>query len=153
MSYYGDLDKMLQTSGIYPADFGLEDADNDGLKDLLTHWYQEAKGIIDRHRRRDFLEEADNDPSEVSTVIHHVADRLVANMIALYQARRGSPVVRVGDYEIRMTDDRILTPDIERLLSMIPAGKAGKEGKSNVRVMTITGRTYTEQLEDQWNSA
>lgn len=140
--YYGDPQTLIKVSGMRARDFALDTEAE--LFSIVEQWYREAKGIIDAHRKRNFLDEHEGDAAFVPMIVHHCADRLVANMIALAQARRGTPVMRVGDYEIRLTGDDVLTPDIAEILGTIPFGSSGASGSSTIRVMAITGADEDE---------
>jgi hypothetical protein len=49
-----------------------------------------------------------------------IARRIVANMVAFAVMRRDTPIVRIGEFAIQMSNDTFLTPAIQKDLQRYP---------------------------------
>jgi len=117
LEHYGTVESVLLYTGVKPADFGLTsttggDTAEQKLISLITGWLKEATDIIDRIIGGSYL-----DSDNVPPGLHNIAVRIVANMCAQAILRRETPVIRIGEFAVRMTDDTIVTPSIKRDLS------------------------------------
>jgi len=128
---YSSSAEVIEYTGIKPEDLYLKD-DPDGTPDgetaqqkleaLIGRWLLQAKSFIDSNRNRDYEQEVQaGKRSEVPPGIHNVAMRIVANMIAQAAMRRDTTVVKVDDYSIQITDDKIFTSAIQQDLANFPA--------------------------------
>lgn len=116
-TYYSSPADVIAYTGVRPEDLGIEATEEDTadelLTALLTEWLEEAADLIDRDRRQSWLTEL-----TIPAGINNIAKRLVANMVAQAVLRRDTPIIKIGDFAVKMTDDSILTRAIKRDLRM-----------------------------------
>lgn len=143
--YYGTPGSVIDRTGIRPTDLGVDD--DAELTGILEGWLREIRSIIDHDRRRDFLEEADGNLDDVPNLVHGVANRMAANMVALTVLRRETPIVTINSFTVKMVEDRVLTEDIRRDLALIQRGRT--KGPNPVRFWRVrTGVELEEALEE-----
>jgi len=118
--FYSTAQEVIEYTGVSPFDVGVDDSEE--LKSLIESWLLEIKDIIDADRRRDFLQEADGDPASVRKLVHNVAKRMAANMVALAILRRETPIIKMDDFTVQLVQDQVMTKDIRRDLNLIPRG-------------------------------
>lgn len=114
LTYYGTPEQVRAYTGIRPEDLGLSDITGGDTADqqlaaILVTWLGQATDIMDYIIGGSYL-----DDQTVPAGLHNIAVRIVANMIAQAVLRRETPVIRIGEYAVRMTDDTIITPSIRR---------------------------------------
>ena len=114
LTYYGTPEQVRAYTGIRPEDLGLSDIKGGDTADqqltaILTAWLGQATDIMDYMLGGTYL-----DDETVPAGLHNIAVRIVANMVAQAVLRRETPIIRIGDYAVRMTDDAIITPAIRR---------------------------------------
>lgn len=120
MLHYSSPAEVIHFTGTRPEDLGLATVSE--LEILISSWLVAAKDLIDRDRNRDYhAEVAAGRRTVVPPGIGNIAMRIVANMAALAVLRRETPVVKVGDYTIRMAEDDIFTGSIRKDLKLYPA--------------------------------
>lgn len=118
--FYSTAQEVIEYTGVSPFDVGVDDSEE--LTSLIESWLLEIKDIIDADRRRDFLQEADGDPASVRKLVHNVAKRMAANMVALAILRRETPIIKMDDFTVQLVQDQVMTKDIRRDLNLIPRG-------------------------------
>lgn len=118
--FYSTAQEVIEYTGVSPFDVGVDDSEE--LTSLIESWLLEIKDIIDADRRRDFLQEADGDPTSVRKLVHNVAKRMAANMVALAILRRETPIIKMDDFTVQLVQDQVMTKDIRRDLNLIPRG-------------------------------
>lgn len=115
--YYGDPDYILQVTGIRPDELGLkgegEPSPEEQLYAFVEKWLTQAKDHIDTDRGQDFGEEP-------PAGIEQIAERIVINMIGYLKQRRVSGIVRVGEYNVQLVQDTIITRAIREDLARFP---------------------------------
>ena len=112
MSVYSSKEAVLEYSGVQPADLGVSEEE---LNTLIESWLNQVKSLIDTDRNRDFNEE-----DEVPALVHNVAMRMAANMVGYAQLRRETRLIRVGEWDVRIVPDVVMTDDIKKDLRKIP---------------------------------
>ena len=120
-TYYSSAQDVIDFTGIRPTDLNLVDITNgdtaaEQLIAIVEGWLVEIKDLIDMDRNRDYASE-----TEIPAGIHAIAKRMAANMVAQAVIRRDTPIIRIGDYAVKMVDDTILTKSIREDLSLYPA--------------------------------
>lgn len=123
--YYSTPEEVIHYTGVKPVDFGLEEQAE--LITLIETWLLQVKDLIDRDRNRNYLSEV-----EVPAGIENIAMRMAANMVALANLRRETPVVKHDDFNIKMVEDKIFTNGIKEDLSRYPA-------KARFRITRVKG--------------
>lgn len=146
--FYSSVEDVLNYTGIRPADLGFKDDKDDGgdpedsgfrktAEDKLAAFIEarliEIKDMIDRDRNRDYHAEINVPPG-----IHHIALRIMKNLMGHAVMSRSTPIVRVDDFTIRMVEDQVFTPAIKRDLRTYPA-------KPRLRMFRVSGKER-EQL-------
>lgn len=125
--YYGDLEELKTVTGIRPEDLYFKDEEGgktaeEKLDELLESWLVQIKDMIDQDRKRDYLKEYENGEREqIPPGIHFIALRIAANMIAQAMVRRDTPVLKVGEYAVKMAEENIFTNAIKKDLAKFPA--------------------------------
>lgn len=109
---YSSVDEVIQYTGVRPEDFGVDAPE---LISTLTKWLEEATDLINQDRGRDYEAEG-----QVPSGIHHIAKRIVGNMVSVVMVRRESPVVKYNDWNINLVKDDVFTSAIKKDLKMYP---------------------------------
>lgn len=104
-----DAEEIIEFTGIKPKTFRLEKDDENGLKEIIRKWILQSQGLICSYCNHNFNEEED----EVPPAVQNVCLRLTANMVALAQARKDTPVVKVNDWSIQTVSSDIFTDDLK----------------------------------------
>lgn len=120
--YYGDPDMVIGPMNLEPRDFGLKGQEQ--LLKIIEKWLAAAKSYIDTDRRRSYDQ---NTPPG----IENIAERIAMNMAGFARQRQGSHLVRVGEYNIQMVEDRIISDSIRQDLNAFPKGIQFAMGISN----------------------
>jgi hypothetical protein len=103
---YCAAEDLKQLTGIKPEHLRLEKEDVDGLDAILNDWILQAKGLIDSYCHTNF----DND---IPAAVENVCLRLAANMVALSQTRKGTPLIKVNDWKVGISSSAIFTQDLK----------------------------------------
>jgi hypothetical protein len=117
-TFYSTAQDVIDFTGIRATDLNLVDNGDTAEEQLVTiieGWLTEIKDIIDRDRNRDYASETAIPPG-----IHLIAKRMAANMVAQAVIRRDTPIIRIGEYAVKMVDDTIFTESIRKDLSLYP---------------------------------
>ena len=80
MTYYSNVQDVLDDSGIDPTDMGYSDTDDltaaEQLEAKIISWLTEAKSYIDTNRKRDFsLDLQNGDITAIPVCINSIAKR------------------------------------------------------------------------------
>lgn len=126
--YYSSPEEVIRYTGIQPGDIGIQLVDGDGyeseeekLKAVLENWLEQTKDLIDQHRNRDYHKEVeDGERDKIPPGIHHIALRIAANMVAVANMRRQTPIVKIDDFQVDMVEDKVFTKNIRRDLKLYP---------------------------------
>jgi len=118
--FYSSVEDVVRTTGVRYEDLGFE---NDlTLRQWIADRLEEIKDLVDQDRNRDYAQEAAaGDRDKVPPGIHGIALRIMSNLIGQAIVRRTSPIVRVDDLAIRITEDQVFTKAIKDDLKRYPA--------------------------------
>lgn len=126
--FYSTAEDVISESGVKPEDFDLFDdpepeeggpegqTASEKLVVKIEGWLKEATDLINQDRNRDYRTEEIVPPG-----IHRIARDLACNLVARSIFRRQNPIVRVGEFAIRLPDDTVFTKSIREELSRYPA--------------------------------
>ena len=132
MTWIGTED-VIEFTGVKPQTFRFEKGDDASLETLLEKWILQAEGLIISYCNYDF-----NDLEEIPPAVVNVCLRLTANMVALAQARKDTPVVQVKDWTVQTISSNIFSNDLKRDLA--PFVREAKSHKSDrIDFFVITG--------------
>lgn len=129
--YYSTPEDVIKATGVEKDSFKNIETEAD-LKAMIKGWLIEVKDFIDQDRNRDYHLE-----DKIPKGIHSIARRACINMTIYALQSQRSPVVRVGDWSIRMIEERVFTPSILADLHKFPA-------KPLFRIYRIKGETEDE---------
>lgn len=104
---------VIQFTGVKPKTFRYEKDDNASLEVLLEKWIKQSESLIANYCNYDFDKICD----EIPDAVQNVCLRLTANMVALAQARKDTPVVKVNDWSIQTVSSDIFTDDLKEDLA------------------------------------
>ena len=125
---------IIEFTGVKPKTFRLNKEDTEGLKTILEKWIGQSESLICNFCNYDFNEQEGDIPGAVQ----NVCLRLTANMVALAQARKDTPVIKVNDWTIKTVGSDIFTEDLKEDLA--PFAHESKSYKSDkIDVFAITG--------------
>ncbi|MDO5841703.1 MAG: hypothetical protein Q4Q24_00345 [Methanobrevibacter ruminantium] len=129
-----NADEIIEFTGVKPKTFRLEKDDTNGLSVLLEKWIGQSESLICSYCNYDFNKEED----EVPPAVQNVCLRLTANMVALAQARKDTPVVKVNDWSIQTVGSDVFTDDLkDDLAPWVCERKSYKSDK--IEFLAITG--------------
>lgn len=125
---------VIDFTGLKPKHFRLEKGDNNGLDEIVSGWIEQSESLI-----RNYTNNFDShNYSEIPEGVKNICLRLTANMVALAQARRDTPVIKVNDWSIKTVGSDIFTDDLkEDLAPWVRERKSYKSDK--VEFFAITG--------------
>ena len=116
-------------TGIKPEDFSFRDQEDDeeALDSLLENWINKiASHIYVRIGRS--VEDTDGD----FLAIQDVLVRTVANIVAVAQQQRTSPVVQIDSFAINILNTGEVTQNLDRELEPFIKGDGRKRGRMSV---------------------
>lgn len=126
-------DDIIEFTGVKPQTFRYEKNDTESLEELLNKWIDQSSSLICSYCNHDFDED-----EEIPDAIQNICIRLTANMVALAQARKDTPVVKVNDWSIQTVSSDIFTDDLkDDLAPWVHERKSYKSDK--VEFFAITG--------------
>lgn len=129
-----NADEVIEFTGVKPKTFRLEKDDVNGLSVLLEKWIEQSESLICSYCNHDFNKAED----EIPAAVQNVCLRLTANMVALAQARKDTPVVKVNDWSIQTVSSDIFTDDLKDDLNpWVHERKSYKSDK--IEFFAITG--------------
>lgn len=113
--HYSTSEDVIKATGIEKKSFKNIETEAE-LKAMIKGWLIEVKDFIDQDRNRDYHLE-----DKIPRGIHSIARRACVNMVIYALQSQRSPVVRIGDWSIRMIEERVFTPSILADLHKFPA--------------------------------
>lgn len=117
-------------TGIIPSDFNFQDVDDEGkaLDELLENWIERiASHIYVRIDRMVSIEDGE------FLAIQDVLIRTVANLVAIAQQQRSSPVIQINNFAINILNTSEVTKELEKELKpFIRYKKGGSSGWMSV---------------------
>lgn len=127
---YTTVEEVKQLSGVTPESLKLPKGDNEALTSILTGWINQCKSLIDAHCHTSW-------ENEVPGAVQNVCLRMASNMVALAQARKDTPLVKVNDWSVKIVDFNIFTQDLKNDLK--PFVKDESNISDSVEFQAITG--------------
>ena len=128
---YCTPEEIKQFTGVKPISVGFEQDATEELDNLLENWIEQAEGLINSYIHREY------EDGNVPPAVKNVCIRITANMVALSQARKETPIVQVNDWSMEILDmdifNRRLKADLE------PFVKEHSEISDSIDIFTITG--------------
>ncbi len=125
-SYYGDVETVIDDSGIKPGDLGYRDDDEsvvDGLtkeeklEAKIEKWLLAVKGIIDDDRK----EAGITVPNPAPQCINDIANEIGTNKAKQVMVNRLNPTEKPDEYTYRVQDSELFTPQLQtRLAKCLP---------------------------------
>ncbi len=103
---YCTADDVITLTGARPEMFRLEKNDTTGLENKINEWILQSKDLIDNYCHQKFNE---NTPP----AIKNICIRLTSNMVAMATARRDTPLIKVNDWNVKVTSSAIFTQDLK----------------------------------------
>lgn len=129
-----NAEDIIEFTGVKPKTFRLDKDDSNGLKILLEKWIAQSESLICSYCNHDF----DKHDNPIPEAVQNVCLRLTANMVALAQARKDTPVIKVNDWTIQTVGSDIFTDDLkEDLAPWVHERKSYKSDR--VEFFAITG--------------
>lgn len=119
-------------TGIKPQQLRLEKTDDSKLDEILGKWIEQCSDLIINYCHNQF-------EKEVPPAVENACLRVTANMIALYVARKDTPVVKVNDWSVQIIKSDIFTEDIKEDLDPFKIDFSNKS--DSVDFFTISGDT------------
>ena len=131
--------EVIRFTGVKPTDFrGVTDETD--LNDLINDWILHADNLINSYCHRTF----DTD-YEYYPAISNICLRLTANIIALAQSRKDTPVIRHDNWSIQAwISSDVFTDDLKNDLEQIVVEKSNVSDR--VDLVAITGETIDKTL-------
>jgi len=157
MTYYSNVQDVLDDSGIDPTDMGFEDTDLTAAEQLeakIISWLTEAKSYIDTNRKRDFsLDLQNGDITAIPVCINSIAKRITLNIANSARLNRKSPTIKVNDYSIKPVTTNPMTPDILQDLETCSPLKEDPTTDTPFGCFTVNQRIFckTQKEEDEDN--
>jgi hypothetical protein len=133
---YCAVEDVIRITGVKPVSLKLdkeEDPDN-ALETLLSKWITHSSALIDSYCNRSF----DKTKDETAYIVaESVCLRITANMVALSQARKDTPLVKVNDWKVEISSAAIFTKELKDDLT--PYVKEKSNNSDTVDFMAVTG--------------
>lgn len=132
--------EVIRFTGVKPTDFRGLNNDNDQLNSLIEEWITQAESLINSYCHRTFTEDFD-----YYGAISNICLRLVANMVALAQARKDTPITKYNDWNIQAwISSDIFTEDLKKDLEPFKIDKSNNSDK--IDIVAITGKPLDKTL-------
>ncbi|MBQ6629153.1 MAG: hypothetical protein IJH65_10115 [Methanobrevibacter sp.] len=104
-----NAEEVIAFTGAKPHTFRFEQKDKASLNTLIEGWIKQSESLIKSYCNNDFQSMEDNMPDAVV----NVCLRLTANMVALAQARKETPLIKVNDWSIQTVGSEIFSQDLK----------------------------------------
>jgi siderophore synthetase component len=132
--------EVIRLTGVKPSSLKLDkEADPDlALETLITDWIQQSMALIDSYCHRTFTV----DETTSWNVVRSVCQRMTANMVALSQARRDTPLVKVNDWRVEISSAGIFTKELKDDLE--PYIHTSSKVSGSIDFSAITGEDEEE---------
>ena len=99
---------------------------------MLEKWILQSEGLIISYCNYDF-----SDLEELPSAVVNVCLRLTANMVALAQARKDTPVIQVNEWNVQTVSSNIFSNDLKRdLAPFVHERKSYKSDRIDFFVVT-----------------
>lgn len=110
-TYYSTPADVIQFAGLKPENVNLEDESDPAkaLNALVVKWLVQIKDIIDSYCHQTF----GDDDEAVPGTVESVSLRMAANMAGQAVTRRDTPLIRVNEWKVQLTNSAIFTDDLK----------------------------------------
>ena len=123
---------VIEFTGVKPQTFRFDKEDTGSLETLLEKWILQSEGLIISYCNYDF-----SDLEELPSAVVNVCLRLTANMVALAQARKDTPVIQVNEWNVQTVSSNIFSNDLKRdLTPFVHESKSYKSDRIDFFVVT-----------------
>lgn len=123
---------IIEFTGVKPQTFRFDRDDLSSLETLLEKWILQSEGLIMSYCNTDF-----SDYEEIPSAVVNVCLRLTANMVALAQARKDTPVIQVNEWNVQTVSSNVFSNDLKRdLTPFVHERKSYKSDKIDFFVVT-----------------
>ena len=123
---------IIEFTGVKPQTFRFDKDDLSSLETLLEKWILQSEGLIMSYCNTDF-----SDYDEIPSAVVNVCLRLTANMVALAQARKDTPVIQVNEWNVQTVSSNVFSNDLKRdLTPFVHERKSYKSDKIDFFVVT-----------------
>jgi len=136
---YCSTTDVIQLTGIKYQD--LELSNDTELDIVLAGWILDATDIIDIWTNNSWQDIA------VPRGIKNICMRMVANLVHLSVERRKSPLVQIGDFNIEMIEDAMLTDEIKKLMEYYTLKKKINQS-TQIFAATVVRNAEDEEAEE-----
>lgn len=124
------VQEITQFTGLKPRHLGLTNESTEEFEKIITDWISQAENLITTYTNNKFS-------SEVPLAVKNVCIRLTANIVALAQARRDTPLIKHDDWNVSIIGSNIFTDDLKNDLQ--PFKKEYSNKSDPIDIYTITG--------------
>lgn len=133
---YCTVEDVIQVTGVKPSSLKLDKKDDpDGaLETLLNKWINQSTALIDSYCNRTFDESIDQ---TAYAVAESVCIRITANMVALTQARKDTPLIKVNDWKVEISSADIFPQELKNDLK--PYVKEKSNNSDPIDFFAVTG--------------
>jgi len=128
---YCSVDEVKQFTGVKPISIGLEADNENEFEEIISDWIDQAEGLINSYINREYEDE------DVPPAVKNVCLRITANMVALSQARKETPIVQVNDWGVNIINMNIFNHELKADLA--PFVKEHSTVSDKVDFFAITG--------------
>lgn len=123
---------IIEFTGVKPQTFRYDKDDLSSLEALLEKWILQSEGLIMSYCNHDF-----SDYGEIPSAVVNVCLRLTANMVALAQARKDTPVIQVNEWNVQTVSSNVFSNDLKRdLAPFVHEAKSYKSDRIDFFVIT-----------------
>lgn len=104
-----EVKEVLSFTGLKPKHLALPpETKSEDFEGLIVEWILQAEDLIKKYTHNNFDTE-----EGVPLAVKNVCIRLTANMIALAQARRDTPIIKHDDWNVDIISSNIFTSDLK----------------------------------------
>lgn len=107
---YCGINEVKDYSGVQFRDLDLDNESE--LDQIISSWIAEATDYIDNYTGLTFT-------SPIPNTVANVCKRITSNMVIMAVQRRKSPLIQIGDFNIQMLEDDLVSDDMKEWLDKI----------------------------------
>lgn len=108
---YCGINEVKDYSGVNYDDLDLENENE--LDQIISTWIAEATDYIDNYTGISFEE------PDIPKSVANVCKRITSNMVVMAVERRKNPLVQIGDFNVQMLEDDLVSDDMKEWLDKI----------------------------------
>lgn len=131
MNNWITIAEVKQFTGVKPTQFDFSKEDTEKLDEMIQEWISQSTALIKSYCNNQFKDK------DIDEAVKNVCLRLTSNMIALAIARRDTPITKVNDWTITITNSEIFSKDLKEDLTPYIIDKSTVSDPINI--LTITG--------------